>query len=166
MLSKVKIAGHPLHAMLVPFPVVFYAATMISFMVYTNKLDPFWFRAAVIANGAGVITAIIAALPGFIDWLFIPKLKRAKKVGLMHMLSNVSALLLFAINWYIQSSKLPQSIPDASPAILLTVSGFLLTLIAGFLGWSLVQKHHVGVSLTPEQEQIDPKDGVKVMLKK
>ncbi|MGQ0826979.1 MAG: DUF2231 domain-containing protein [Bacteroidota bacterium] len=161
MFSKIKIAGHPLHAMLVPFPVAFYTATMVCFISYSNCLDPFWFKVAVKANCAGVITAVIAALPGFIDWLFIPKERRAKKVGLMHMLCNVVALLLFAINLYLQAPKLNEPLPEESPAILLTVLGFVLTLVAGFLGWSLVQKHHVGVLLTPEQQQIDPPDGVK-----
>ena len=161
MFSKIKIAGHPLHAMLVPFPVAFYTATLVCFIIYYCNLDVFWFKVAVKANYAGVATALLAALPGFIDWLNIPKIRKAKKTGLAHMLCNVTALLLFSVNIYLQSGKSNETAPDAIIAIIVTALGFILTLIAGFLGWALVQKHHIGVSLTPEQEKIDPVDGVQ-----
>ena len=160
MYSKIKIAGHPLHAMLVPFPVAFYTATMVCFITYACNMDLFWFKVALKANCAGVAMAALAALPGFIDWLFIPKIKKAKNVGLAHMLCNVTALMLFSLNIYIQCKHLDELQPSATAAIILSSAGFALTLTAGFLGWSLVQNHHIGVSLTEEQEKIDPVDGV------
>jgi uncharacterized membrane protein len=123
-------------------------------------MDPFWFKVALKSNVAGVATAALAALPGFIDWLNIPKIKKAKKVGIGHMLCNVAALGLFGVNIYLQCDHAENTAPDATTAIILTTTGFVLTLVAGFLGWSLVQKHHIGVSLTPEQQKIDPVDGV------
>jgi uncharacterized membrane protein len=161
MYSKVKIAGHPIHPMLVAFPVAFYTAATVGFISYSVNMNLFCFHVAVTANAAGVIMAVVAALPGFIDWLNIPKEKRAKKVGLNHMLCNVGALLLFGINLALQCPKWNDSQPDAGISILLTVAGLLLTVIAGFLGWSLVQNHHVGVSLTEEQKRMEPMDGVK-----
>ena len=161
MYSKVKIAGHPVHAMLVAFPVAFYAATLVGFIAYQANENPFCFRVAVLANGAGIVMAVVAALFGFIDWLGIPSAKRAKRVGLNHMLLNVGALVLFGINFFIQYPKWDEVQPNSSPSIMLTALGLILTLMAGFLGWSLVQKHHVGVSLTAEQQRIDPVDGVQ-----
>lgn len=161
MYSKIKIAGHPLHAMLVPFPVAFYTATLVCFITYACNMDIFWFKVALKANWAGAATAALAALPGFIDWLNIPKIKKAKKTGLSHMLCNVTALLLFSLNIYIQCQHMDELQPSATMAIIITGAGFVLTLIAGFLGWSLVQKHHIGVSLTEEQQKIDPVDGVE-----
>jgi uncharacterized membrane protein len=161
MESKVKIAGHPIHPMIVAYPVAFYTATLVSFIVYNANANVFWFRVGVVANYAGVIMAVVAAIPGFIDWLGINKQRPAKKTGLNHMLSNVTALIVFGINLYLQCPKWNETQPDSSPAILLSAIGMILTLIAGFLGWSLVQKHHIGVSLTPEQERMEPLDGVK-----
>jgi uncharacterized membrane protein len=161
MYSKIKIAGHPLHAMLVPFPVAFYTAAMVCFIVYANNMDPFWYKVALKANIAGVATATLAALPGFIDWLNIPRIKKAKKVGIAHMLCNVTALALFGANIYLECDHTQETLPDATSAIVMTTAGFVLTIIAGFLGWALVQKHHIGVSLTAEQQKIDPVDGVK-----
>lgn len=79
MYSKVKIAGHPVHPMLVAYPVAFYTATLACYIVYNSNLNPFWFKVAVVANVAGAIMAAVAAIPGFIDWLFIPANSQPKK---------------------------------------------------------------------------------------
>ena len=147
MYSKVKIAGHPVHPMLVAFPVAFYTATLVCYITYSSNQDPFWFRVAVVANIAGVATAVLAALPGFIDWLFIPKDVSAKKTGLFHMICNVLALICFAIVAFTECEKWDEVKPMLGFAIPLTVIGFGLTMVAGFLGWTLVQKHHVGVDM-------------------
>ena len=72
------------------------------------------------------------------------------------MICNVLALLLYGGNLYLQYPKWNETQPDESPAIILTAIGMILTLIAGFLGWSLIQKHHVGVELTSEQQRLEP----------
>ena len=145
MYSKVKLAGHPVHPMLIAFPVAFYTATVVCYVVYNSNNDPFWFKVAYVANIAGVLMAVVAALPGFIDWLNIPSGKKAKRTGMFHMISNVLALLLFAICFFLQKDKWNETDPAVGSAIILSVAGLILTLVAGFLGWTLVQKHHVGV---------------------
>lgn len=145
MRSKVKIAGHPIHPMLVAFPVAFYTATLVCYIVYCFRGDPFWFKVAVVANIAGVLTALVAAIPGFIDWLFIPSDASAKKTGLFHMVANVVALVCYTIVAYTVYNKWDDAEPTLGLAIPLTAVGFSLTMIAGFLGWALIQKHHVGV---------------------
>ncbi|HEX6191286.1 MAG TPA: DUF2231 domain-containing protein [Chitinophagaceae bacterium] len=147
MYSKAKIAGHPIHPMLVGFPVAFYTATLVCYLVYSSNQDVFWFRVGVVANTAGAIMAAVAAIPGFIDWLFIPKETRAKKTGLLHMICNVVALICFAVAAWINCPKWEESNPALGISIPLTAVGFILTLVAGFLGWTLVQKHHVGIDL-------------------
>jgi uncharacterized membrane protein len=147
MYSKAKIAGHPVHPMLVAFPVAFYTAALVCYIVYANNADPFWFKVAVAANAAGVVMAAVAAIPGFIDWLNIPADARAKKTGFFHMLCNVSALACYGLNWYLQCDKWYDPQPTLGPAIILTGIGMALTLAAGFLGWTLVQTHHIGVDI-------------------
>lgn len=147
MYSKVKIAGHPIHPMLVAFPVAFYTATLVCYIVYNSNGDPFWFKVGVVANIAGVAMAALAAIPGFIDWLFIPKDSRAKKTGLFHMICNVLALVCFGVAAWLQCPKWNDSSPTLQLAIPLAAIGFILTMAAGFLGWTLVQKHHVGVDI-------------------
>jgi uncharacterized membrane protein len=158
MYSKAKIAGHPIHPMLVAFPVAFYTSTLVAYAVYGASDNPFWFRVGFVANVAGVVMALLAAVPGFIDWAMgIPSHSKAKSVGLTHMLLNVGALVLFAINALLQSRQWELAAPDSTVATLLALIGVGLTLAAGFFGWALVQTHHVGVDLSGEQQREEPR---------
>ena len=157
MYSKVKILGHPIHPMLVGFPVAFYTATLVAFIVYASNMNPFWYRLACVANWAGVITAVVAALPGFIDWAMgIPRRSPAKKMGLLHMAFNVAALLVFLTNAIAATAHWDEVLPPTGTGIVLSAIGVLLTVPAGFIGWSLVQDHHVGIQLTPAQQALEP----------
>jgi uncharacterized membrane protein len=145
MYSKIKIFGHPVHPMLVAFPVALYTAAMVCFIVYNNNGDAFWFKAGLAANIAGVGMAVLAALPGFIDWLNIPSRTKPKSTGALHLVFNVIALALFAINAFMLYDQWNAITPQLYYALPLTIAGFVSTLVAGFMGWTLVQKHHVGV---------------------
>lgn len=145
MYSKIKIFGHPVHPMLVAFPVAFYTAAMVCFIVYNINADAFWFKMGLAANIAGVGMAILAAIPGFIDWLNIPKDSPAKKTGATHFIFNDIALILFAVNLFMIYNQWNVAVPELYYALPLTTAGFACTIAAGFLGWTLVQKHHVGI---------------------
>jgi uncharacterized membrane protein len=163
--SKVKIAGHPLHPMLVVFPVTFYTTSLIAFVVYAINVDLSAWQIGLRANVAGVITAAVAALPGLIDWARgIPANTPAKTTGRNHMLLNFASLALFVTNlivyrghWRAIDAIDFVVVPAPGVAIVLSALGVLCMLAAGFLGWSLVQKHHVGVDLTDEQERLESK---------
>lgn len=149
MFSKVKIFGHPLHPMIIAFPVAFYTAAMVSYIVFNNTNDIFWFKLAYVNNFAGVLMAAVAAIPGFIDWMGIPNEHKAKSTGIFHMSANLLALVCFLANMMMVYDQWTAPMPDMRYAIPLTVIGFLLTLTAGYLGWTLVQTHHVGVDPFP-----------------
>jgi uncharacterized membrane protein len=157
MYSKIKLLGHPIHPMLVAFPIAFYTAALRGFIAYAVWGDPFWFQLGLAANIAGVVTALLAAVPGFLDWLLgIPSKHRAKQTGLVHMVLNVSALVLFAINAWLLWDQWTVAVPDLRWAIWLSLLGVALTVGAGYYGYTLIQKHHVGVDLTPDQQQYEP----------
>src|SRR5436305_15341195 len=105
MYSKIKLFGHPIHPMLVAFPVAFYTGALAAFIAYNSNSDQFWFKVGFVANAAGVIMAALAAIPGFIDWLYIPPEQKAKKTGTLHMICNVLALVLYGANLWLQSGK-------------------------------------------------------------
>jgi uncharacterized membrane protein len=93
--------------------------------VFAINHDPFWFKAAYGANAAGVLMAIVAALPGFLDWaLGIPRGTKARQIGLRHMVLNVTALAVFIINLFAQYNKWNVVNPDATSAIVLSAIGF------------------------------------------
>lgn len=155
MESKVKVLGHPLHPMLIAFPVAFYVATFAAYIVYQNNADPFWFRLGVVANLAGVVMAVVAAIPGLIDWVTaIPNETSAKQTGLVHMALNTVSLLLFAAAALINYNKWYESLPNLGATLLLSGLGVVVTLAAGFYGWTLVQRHHVGIDLNPGQQSM------------
>ncbi len=142
--------------MLVGFPIAFYVATLAGYAAYAATGDRFWFQLGIVANVAGVVGAALATIPGFIDWAFgIPDGHRAKMVGLEHMLLNVGALVLFTVDAIVQGSQWNAASPRYFLALALAAAGMGLTLAAGFLGWEMIQKHHVGIDLTPEQHRID-----------
>jgi uncharacterized membrane protein len=148
MYSKIKLLGHPIHPMLVGFPVTLYTATLVAYLVFANGRDPFWFHVGLAANIAGVGMALITAVPGFLDWLIgIPAGHAAKGTGLKHMLLNVTALIVFAANAWLHLGYWNTAAPDPTLAIALALIGIVITIGAGWLGWNLVQKHHVGVEM-------------------
>jgi uncharacterized membrane protein len=155
MYSKAKFLGHSIHPMLVHFPIAFYAATLIAYVAYAATMNPFWFQLGVVANIAGVVAAAAAAVPGFIDWATIPNERPAKTTGLQHMALNVGALVLFGVDAGMQFSHWNELEPAYGAAIGLSAVGLALTLGAGFLGSKMVEKQHVGIELTAEQNRID-----------
>jgi uncharacterized membrane protein len=166
--SRVRIAGHPLHPMLIAFPVTFYTATLLSFAAYAATGDLFWWRMGLWSNVTAVLSAVVAAVPGFIDWSRgIPKRTRAHAVGRTHMLLNLAALAAFTINLIVQTNRWFELVrvaratmivtpPSPVLAIVLSSIGLLFTIAAGYLGFSLVQTHHVGVDLSEEQQRLEP----------
>jgi uncharacterized membrane protein len=157
MRSKATIFGHPIHPMLIAFPVAFYTATLVAFIVYATSGDPFWLRLADLSNWAGVVMAGVAAIPGLLDWaVAIPAHSAAKKTGLLHMGLNVASLVVFLINAITYWNTWEGTPPDAKTGVVLSAIGLLLTVPAGFLGWSLVQDHHVGLNHPPREERNEP----------
>lgn len=157
MQTKVNLKGHPIHPMIVAFPITFYTVTLIAYAVFNwANPDIFWFRLGYFCNLAGVGTALLAAVPGFIDWAFgIPKATPAKRRGLLHMSLNVSALVLFAIAAF--SLRGLWNTPPESIGLpfWLALIGVVLTMTAGYHGWEMIATHKMGVNLTPEQEKLE-----------
>jgi uncharacterized membrane protein len=157
MKSKVTMMGHAVHPMLVSFPIVFFVSAVIGYVTFRMTGDNFWFRLGYFSNIAGVIMGIVAAIPGLIDWAtVIPQETTAKRTGLVHMSLNSASLLLFLINALTLRGQWYDTTPDPKSSVLLSVLGLACTLGAGFYGWNLVQKHHLGVDMTnPEDVEIE-----------
>ena len=154
MYSKVKIMGHPVHPMLVNFPIAFYVSTLIAFIIYSVSGDPFWFKVGIAANVAGIVMALTAAVFGFIDWTYgVPSGTSAKGTGLKHLLLNVTALILFIICLILNAGQWSAVIPASRGTVILPLLGVISTIGAGYFGWTLVQNHHVGVEFSPDEER-------------
>jgi len=154
MYSKIKVMGHPVHPMLIPFPIVFYTSTLFAFIIYAFSGSPFWFRVGIAANLAGIVMAVVAAIFGFLDWsLGIPSGSSASRTGIKHMTLNTISLILFLICFFLNVGQWGSVAPVMRGAIILPLIGFITTISAGYFGWTLVQNHHVGVEFTPPEER-------------
>jgi uncharacterized membrane protein len=166
MYSKARVAGHPIHPMLVAFPLAFYTATVMTLLVYIGTREAFWYRFAMVASVAGIATAVIAAIPGAIDLFSLPRGSRARKAGLQHAGSNLLATALFAVTalvlyqtWIHRTMINGEYIFDATVPLALAVVAWVAMVIAGSLGWTLVQTHHVGIEpalVRPDRASREP----------
>jgi uncharacterized membrane protein len=152
MYSKARVAGHPMHPMLVAFPIAFYTATVATLLAYIGTLEAFWYRVAMVSNIAGIVTAVIAAIPGAIDLLALPRTSRARVAGLKHAGFNLLATGLFAVTalvvyrtWNHRMMVDGEYVFDATIPLAMSVVAWVSMVIAGSLGWTLVQTHHVGI---------------------
>lgn len=142
MNSRAQIDGHPLHPILVSFPIALYTATLVfDLLGWFNDAD--FFRLAAYLEIGAVGTALLAAVPGLIDYLFVvPPNSSAKKRGAKHGLINVAVLLLFGIALYY---RLKVWNPNPFVFIGLEGVGFILLLVAGWMGGTLVFRNQIGV---------------------
>ena len=95
MESKARILGHPIHPILIVFPLGLLATAVIFDIVALVSAVPKWAEFATYLTAAGVVGGLLAAVPGTIDWLAIPNGTRAKRVGLLHGVGNVIVVALF-----------------------------------------------------------------------
>jgi uncharacterized membrane protein len=142
MESRVKLAGHPLHQMLIAFPLGLLATAVVFDVIFVVTDNPNWTQAAFYMIGAGVITGLLAAVPGTVDWLEIPRATRAKRIGLIHGVGNVTVVTLFAVSWYLRRDT--PTLPPTG-AVVAGLLGAGLAVVTGWLGGELVDRLGVGV---------------------
>ncbi len=143
MKSRAKLLGHPLHPILIPFPLGLLITSFIFDIVYLLTHNAIFSVVAFWMIAAGVIGGLIAAVPGVIDWLAIPPGTRARSIALWHLLSNVVAIILFVLSWLIRVGAPPAQ--TGAVAIILSLVGVVLSGVGGWLGGELVDRLGVGV---------------------
>ena len=142
MESRAKLLGHPIHQMLIVFPLGLLGMAVIFDVLALFLAQGYWSEIALWMIVAGIVTGLLAAPFGVFDWLAIPSGTRAKRIGAVHGLGNVVVLLLFAGSAWLRWGS-PQT--PAGLAVILSFSGFFLALITGWLGGELVDRLGVGV---------------------
>lgn len=142
MESKAKLVGHPIHQMLVVFPLGLLATAVIFDIVMLWQNNPEWSIAAFYMMCAGIIGGLLAAVFGLIDWLAIPSGTRAKAIGAWHGLGNVVVLVLFAASW---SMRFEDPGTPSHSALTLSFVGACLALVTGWLGGELMDRLGVGI---------------------
>ena len=141
MASGARLFGHPIHQMLIVFPLGLLGMAVIFDVIRLVDGSASLGIAAQAMIAAGVIAGLAAAVFGFIDWLAIPANTRAKRVGARHAIGNVIVVALFAVSWWLRRGD-PTHPP--SLAFVLALLGGGLSLITGWLGGELVNRLGIG----------------------
>jgi uncharacterized membrane protein len=144
--STAQVAGHPIHPMLIPFPVAFLVATLVSDLIFLRTGNPGWATASLWLLGAALVMAALAAAAGLIDFLGDERI-RDLSAAWHHMIGNVIAVVLALINWYRRYAATEPGIP--SGGVVLSLLVVLILLYTGWRGWEMVYKHRVAVSDQP-----------------
>ena len=144
--STAQVAGHPIHPMLIPFPIAFLVATLVSDLIFLRTGNPGWATASLWLLGAALVMAALAAVAGLIDFLGDERI-RDLSAAWHHMIGNVFAVVLALINWYRRYAATEPGIP--SGGVVLSLLVVLILLYTGWRGWEMVYKHRVAVSDQP-----------------
>ena len=99
--STASIAGHPIHPMLIPFPVVFLVTAFVTDLVFWSTGYAIWATASMWLLGAGITMALVAALFGFTDFVGDARIRDISDAW-QHLIGNLVVVVLALINWFIR----------------------------------------------------------------
>lgn len=142
MESRVKLLGHPVHPMLVVFPLGLLGGSVVFDIVHLMTGTGRWADIAFWMIAAGVVGGLMAAVFGLVDVLAIPAGTRARRVGLLHGIGNVVVVALFVASWLLRR---PEPYDPPLLAHVLSFAGFALAGVTAWLGGELVYRLGVGI---------------------
>jgi uncharacterized membrane protein len=141
MQSRASIAGHPIHPMLVPFPIALWIFSLVSDFIYALGWGgAIWSDIAFYTMAGGVLGGLAAAGPGLIDYFSLTE-PEPKKIARSHMILNLVIVGVFLVNLWL---RMTMSAGAALP-VGLSVLAIILLGLSGWLGGELVYVHGVGV---------------------
>jgi uncharacterized membrane protein len=140
--SSVSILGHPIHPIIVIFPVAFLSASAGTDLGYWLTRGEFWAQASAWLIGVGLLSGAAAAVIGMFDFIRIPRV-RSRRAGWAHLWLNVGVLALSAINFVLRLAGSASAILPFGLLLSLVVATLLL--ISGWYGGELTFRHKVGV---------------------
>jgi uncharacterized membrane protein len=139
--STAQIAGHPIHPMLVPFPIACFLGALITDVAYWRSAQMMWADFSAWLLAIGLVMGGLAAVAGLIDFLG-NRLIRTQAPAWPHMLGNIVVLLLALLNSFVHTRDAWTSVvPLGMTLSSITV---LVMLATGWLGWAMVYRHGVG----------------------
>jgi uncharacterized membrane protein len=142
--STAAILGHPIHPMLVVFPIGFLVGALATDLAFWGTSDPFWARASEWLLGAGIVMGALAAVVGLIEFVTISRV-RSLVAGWVHFLGNATAILLALWNLLHRMGGDPSALVVPF-GIILSAAVVGIFLVTGWLGGELVFRHRIGMT--------------------
>jgi len=147
MESKARIFGHPIHPMLIPFPLALWTTSFVTDVLFYFVRNGSLLLISKYLIGAGILGAAAAAIPGIIDWWAIKDLE-ARKVANWHARLNIVALIIFCLSLYFRLGRNGELVNrHLMIPFLLSFVGVILISISGYLGGEMVYRYGIGASL-------------------
>jgi uncharacterized membrane protein len=140
--SAVSVHGIPIHAMLVPVPIVCFVGTLITDIVYWRTASMQWANMSAWLLAVGLIVSVFAVLAGAIDF-FSDRRVRELRPARIHGIGNIAALILAIFNAFIHTRDAYTSVVPTG--LILSILVVLILAVTGWNGWSLVHRQGVGV---------------------
>jgi uncharacterized membrane protein len=141
MQGKATLAGHPVHPMLVAFPIGCFVAAVVADLISISQGPAFWSPMATWLLLFGIVGALVAAFFGFIDYISTPMTVSAKSVAAWHMTLNMALIVIFGLACAVRF------LDHASVAgYALTGLGIVVLAVSGWLGGDVAHRHLVGSS--------------------
>lgn len=137
------VARHPIHPMLVPFPIVCFIGALVTDIAYWRTAEIMWADMSAWLLLVGLIMGVLAGVAGLIDILG-NRLIRSQAPAWPHMIGNLIALVLAVFNNMVHARDAWTSVVPTG--LILSLVTVLILPITGWLGWTLVYRHGVGVA--------------------
>jgi uncharacterized membrane protein len=145
MKSNVAIRGHPVHPQLVPIPIGLIVWTFVADIVFVLSDDQTWYDIALWSGLAAWIAALVAALPGFIDYLNLAVHSDSRNIATAHMLLNLGVVAVYAIASVLMWDEGATSGSQLTLVVILHAAGNGLVAASGWLGGEMVYRRHLSI---------------------
>ena len=145
--SAIAVAGHPIHAMLVHFPIALVMCTLGIDGLYWLTADPFWVRVGIWSTGFAFAFGVLASVAGTAELLAVPGI-RVRVASWNHAIAAMTLLAVAGANWGLRLNYPEAVLPHG---LLLSVLAAGLTALAGWHGGKLVFDHGVGLIISTKQ---------------
>jgi uncharacterized membrane protein len=140
--SASSIRAHPLHAMLVPIPIVCFVATLVTDIVYWRTAAMQWANFSAWLLVIGILFTVFAATAGLIDFFKEPRI-RELRAARIHLLGNLAVLIVSIFNAMIHARDAYTSVVPTG--LILSALVVAILLVTRWNGWTMVYRHRMGV---------------------
>jgi uncharacterized membrane protein len=139
-----RLLGHPVHPMLVHFPIVFWSCTLVADVVSLITGASLAADLAFWTLALGCVSGLLAMVAGIVDFLDVPRESLARDASVSHLVAMCSAWLVFLVALALHGY--PPKTPVSPAALIASAAGFLTMAYGAWLGGRLVYRYRVGMS--------------------
>jgi len=160
MRSRAAIGGHPIHPALVNLPIGSFFLLLIGDIAFNQTRAEFWYHFAFVALGIGILTALAAALFGFIDYFGVKMSAAGGKTATTHMRLNLAGVVLYTLNWFLRRDNGAFQTSRWPLVFGLEIVTFVALGISGWLGGKIGFEHKSACSrtMTPKRPRSDERN--------